>query len=152
MCPLLTWVRSTCTDWPDIHWKRRRGSWRRWTSRRVRSRWADWSEAGRYRAWREGRISHAPLSEPAVAYCLYQADQERERWKYNMHKIAFVFCMKQLHWISLHKPISIQSSEFITVCKSSHLLFWDSCTSVWFNVHFTHNIHVSTKYYLYDPP
>ncbi len=100
MCPnhidkivsiLLTWVRSTCTDWPDIRLKRQRGSWRRWTSRRVRSRRADCGEAGRYRAWREGRRSHGPLTDPAAAYCLYQAEREREReWKWS-NKAHYLF-------------------------------------------------------------
>lgn len=78
MCAFLTWVQSTCRDWPGIRWRRRRGSWRWCTRSRGQTARGGGDEASRCTAWRGGwrRPAGPPWQEATC--CLYPAG-ERER-------------------------------------------------------------------------
>lgn len=69
----LTWVRSTCRDWPGTRWRRRRRSWRWCTRRHVQTARGGSNEAARCTAWRGGwRRSADPPGQEARC-CPYQA-------------------------------------------------------------------------------
>lgn len=70
---VLTWVQSTCRDWPGTRWRRRRRSWRWYTRRHVQTARGGSNEAARCTAWRGGwRWSADPPGQEASC-CPYQA-------------------------------------------------------------------------------
>lgn len=78
---LLTWDRSTCRGWPGIRWRRRTGSWRWCTKRRVQTAQGGSGAVGRYTAWRAGkRWSVDPPGQEATC-CLCPAGCVWLTWK-----------------------------------------------------------------------
>lgn len=69
----LTWARSTCRDWPDIHYSRQIGSWTRWKMHHDEIRQADGDEAEHYTTWRAGWKWRDTQSSQEVTDCLFQA-------------------------------------------------------------------------------